>query len=143
MGIFRPCGACLTILMLSLQFGFCASAGNGTLNWNTNENRVSADIQSEKLLDFLERLAVLNRWHVLVEPGLTHTVSAKFKDLNTGQALRSLLGDLNFALVPQTNGPARLYVFRTERRNATILVTFSKDPAPSAQSRVIPNELIV
>ena len=36
-----------------------------------------------------------------------------------GEALRRLLGSLNFAMVPQTNGPQRLYVFRTAMKNAT------------------------
>ena len=33
----------------------------------------------------------------------TRNASAKFKDLPSGDALHMLLGDLNFALVPQTN----------------------------------------
>ena len=83
------------------------------LNWNTNQNRVSADIQSVPVLGCSGGIARHTGWHVFLEPNITHNVSTKFQDLSSGPALRMLLGDLNFALVPQTNGPTHLYVFRT------------------------------
>ena len=70
-----------------------------------------------------------------------HDVSAKFKNLPTGEALHSLLGNLNFAVVPQTNGPSRLYVFRTSASQATRLI---KAPAKKLDSsKPIANQLIV
>jgi hypothetical protein len=69
---------------------------------------------------------------------VTHAVSAKFKNLPSIEALRMLFGDLNFALVPQTNAVPQLYVFRTERQNATQQVR-----APNATAKHVPNELIV
>src|SRR5262249_23184596 len=42
---------------------------------------------------------------------------------------------------PQSNGPARLYVFRTSQRNATQLVKPGRDARD--RGRLIPNELIV
>ena len=93
-----------------------------TLNWETNRNRVSADIKSGKLLPLLEQIAAVTRWHVFVEPDTTHTVSAKFSNLPPGEALRLLLGDLNFALVPETNASPKLVVFRTVMKNATQIV---------------------
>ena len=53
-----------------------------------------------------------------------------------------LLGDVNFALVPETNAKPKLFVFRTAMKNATRLVR----PAVAAdvgKARIIPNELIV
>ena len=114
-----------------------------SLQWNTNRSRITADIKGEALLPVLRQVAAATRWHVFVEPSVSHTVSAKFSDLATGQALRLLLGDLNFALVPETNGPAKLFVFRTARQNATLRVAPSKDSAQGGQYKVIPNELIV
>jgi thermitase len=73
-----------------------------------------------------------------VEPDTTHTTSAKFKDLPSGDALKMLLGNLNFALVPRTNGVPQLYVFRTEMKNATRQVL-----APKAAPKHVPNELLV
>jgi len=110
-----------------------------SLNWRTNQNRVTADIHSLKLSPLLEQIATATGWQVYLEPDTTHIVSAKFKDLPPGEALRLLLGDLNFALVPETNAPARLFVFRTIQRNATQLIRAQKQNAGKA----IPNELIV
>ena len=115
-----------------------------SLNWNTNQNSFTVDIKSEKLLDFLEQLARTTRWHIFVEPNISHNVSAKFTNLKMGDALGLLLGDLNFALVPGTNAPSRLYVFETERRNATLQVSPFEEGGPgSAKKKIIPNELIV
>lgn len=108
-----------------------------TLDWNTNRNQVSADIKSEDLLRMLRRIAAATGWHVLVEPGTSHNVSAKFNDLAPGEALHLLLGEVNFALVPATNVPLRLFVFRTAANQATQLVS------PNAPARIMPNELVV
>src|SRR5215471_10371190 len=86
-----------------------------TLTWHTNDDRVSADIQSVPLSRLLEGVAKLTGWQVYVESNTVFTVSVKFKDLKSGDALRHLLGDLNYALVPQTNTPPRLYVFHSSQ----------------------------
>jgi hypothetical protein len=90
------------------------------------------------LWPLLEKIALDAGWRIYVEPGVTHVVSAKFKNLPSVEALRMLFGDLNFALVPQTNAAPRLYVFRTARQNATQLVR-----APAAPAKHVPNELLV
>jgi len=135
------------MLLWSLMFGFWSLAfptsAADTLNWNTNKNEVSADIKSTGLLTVLEKIATVTRWHVFVEPETLHTVSAKFSNLPPGDALRMLLGDVNFALVPATtNTAARLYVFRTSRQHATQLVTPAQGET-AKKSKPIPNELIV
>lgn len=115
----------------------------GDLNWNTNSNLVSADYSSAKLLPVLERVAATTGWRVYLEPdALSHQVSAKFKNLPPGEALRLLLGDLNFALVPN-EGKQRLYVFRTAQRNATQLVKPEDGDAKKGVAKKIGNELIV
>src|SRR6516164_6382612 len=78
-----------------------------TFNWNTNQNRVTADIKSSGLFNVLERIAQNTGWQVFVEPETLHTVSAKFNNLPPGEALHLLLGDVNFALLPGTNGVSR------------------------------------
>jgi len=71
---------------------------------------------------------------------MSRVASAKFKDRPSGEALRILLGDLNFTLVPRTNSGTRLYVFRTEQSKATRRVRGFREPPGSKR---IPNELIV
>jgi hypothetical protein len=134
--------ALLLIALVSVLLS-CTAFAADTLNWNTNRNRVSADIESEDLLPLLEQIATATGWHVLVEPDTLHTVSAKFSNVTPGEALRLLLGDVNFALVPGTNSTARLFVFRTARDKATRTVLAPKRASHTAEPKVIPNELIV
>jgi hypothetical protein len=124
-----------------LSILICFSAVADTFNWNTNQNRVTADVQSGNLSPVLGKIIGATGWQIYIEPGTTHTVSAKFKNVPPGEALRLLLGDLNFALVPETNHPSKLFVFRTFRQNATELVRAPK--AEGTRGKVIPNELIV
>jgi thermitase len=118
----------------------CLAAGAATTNslvWHRDTDRVDANLRDEPLLPLLERIARQAGWHVFVESNTTHSTSVKFKDLPSGDALKRLLGSLNFALVPQTNAVPRLYVFRTAQKNATQQVL-----APSAP-RHVANELLV
>jgi hypothetical protein len=96
-----------------------------------------ADVRGEPLWPLLEDIAHQTGWHIFVEPDTDRNASVKFKNLPSGDALKMLLGDLNFALVPQTNAPSQLYVFRTVMQNATQPVRVIK-PA-----RRIANELLV
>jgi hypothetical protein len=137
---FKPAMFKKTAICLFLA-AFCLgarAADTNSLVWHRATDRVDADVRGLALWPLLERIAVEAGWHIFVEPDTTHTTSAKFKDLPSGDALKMLLGNLNFALVPRTNGVPQLYVFRTERQNATLQVR-----APQAAPRHVPNELLV
>jgi len=114
-----------------------------SLSWETNRNLVSADITSGKLLPLLQQIAGATGWRVFLEPDTTITVSAKFSRLPPGEALHLLLRDLNFALVPETNGSPALYIFRTSMQNATQFVRPAKPARTASKAKPIPNELIV
>jgi hypothetical protein len=122
----------------------CGAATTNVLVWNKARDRVDADVRGWELFGLLERIASETGWQVYVEPNSGHKASVKFKDLPSGEALRLLLGDLNFALVPQTNGDSRLYVFNTTMQNATRLVqpVTGKD-VRETQPKLVPNQLIV
>ena len=92
-----------------------------SLAWDRAQDRMTVDIQSLPLISFLQRFAAATGWHIFVEPDLTREISAKFSELPTGEGLARLLGDLNFALLPDEADPKtrHLYVFRTNRRQAT------------------------
>lgn len=126
---------CLSLLALALP---CAHAAD-TFEWSTNKNSVSADIKSSDLISVLEKIAGVTHWKVFLEPGTTHSVSTKFKDLPPNEALHLLLGDVNFAVLPATNSTSTLYVFRTRMQRATQAVIAARDPNHGR----IPNELIV
>jgi thermitase len=131
--------AALFLLAIALLAAAPAWAAD-TLNWETKRDRVSADIKSGKLMPLLEQIASVTGWQVFVEPDTVCTISAKFNNLPPGEALHLLLGDLNFALVPQTNGGPKLVVFRTLMKNATQLVHALN---AASSGKPIPNELIV
>jgi thermitase len=57
--------------------------------------------------------------------------------------MRVLLGDMNYAFVPQTDGPTKLFVFRTSREAATTFLRGAKESTNSADSKRIRNELII
>jgi hypothetical protein len=128
----------LALVCLWLASGFSARATNtNSLVWHKGADRVDADIRGEALWPLLEQIAEAADWKIFVEPGAEHNASAKFKDLPSGDALHMLLGGLNFALVPQTNAPALLYVFRTTMKNATKQVRVAKPV------KRIANELLI
>jgi hypothetical protein len=134
----------LPVIILGVSFVATFPASANTLNWNTSKGRVTADIKGSELLPVLEQVASATGWKVFVEADTIHNrVSASFTDANTGQALKLLLGDVNYALVPQSTGSSKLYVFRTSQGNATVAVTPSRPAGTNSTSKVIPNELIV
>ena len=93
-------GVGAALLLLAMPAG-----ATNSLVWNRDTDRVDADLRGVALWPFLEDLAHKTGWHVFIEPGTDTLVSTKFKNLPSGEALKRVLGDLNFAIVPQTNGP--------------------------------------
>ncbi|HUR46046.1 MAG TPA: S8 family serine peptidase [Candidatus Saccharimonadales bacterium] len=128
--------------MLSLLFGALAATAKDSLTWENDKNNVSAEIATWDLGQLLENVASATGWNVYVEPQTKYKVSTKFKDRTPGDALKLLLGDLSFALVPEKNGPSRLYVFRTTMKEATQLVKAAQ-PKLSPKAKPIPDELVV
>jgi hypothetical protein len=127
-------GAALSFLATTFQ-----TAAADSLKWRQQEDKVSAEITASDLPDVLENIAEATGWQIFLEPGTKRSVSTKFKDRSPGEALRLLLGDLSYALLPQTNAPAKLFVFRTALQEATQLIR-RPDTKKSAK---IPNELIL
>ncbi|HXF10161.1 MAG TPA: S8 family serine peptidase [Desulfuromonadaceae bacterium] len=122
-------------LLLSAAVFTAGAAQTNSVVWHSS-GQVDADVTRLSLWPLLEKITGQTGWRVYVEPGTDRVASTKFSGEPTDAALRKLLGDLNFALVPQTNAPAQLFIFRTMRQNATRLVLL-------AQTRHVPNELIL
>ena len=134
-------GHILPMLVLIYLAGVNAFAvGTNNLFWDRENERVTADVRDWGLVPMLEEVALQSGWNIFLEPDYRHKASVKFKSLPPGEALRRLLGDMNFAMMPQTNGQQRLYVFRTAMGNATQQMKTSR-PAP--QSKRVLNELII
>jgi thermitase len=114
-----------------------------SITWDAKLDQVSADVRGEALWPLLEDIAHQTGWHIFVEPGLERKADTKFKELPRGDALKKLLGDLNFAFVPQTNGPDLLYVFKTTMQNATRRVAAAAGLGKPATAKYVANELLV
>ncbi len=129
----------IIVFCLWLAFNFSAGAQTNSIVWRPAAGRVDADVHSLSLSNLLVEITAQTGWRVYLEPGTTHSASAKFKNLPTGEALRMLFGDLNFALIPQTHAAPHLYVFTTKMENATQLVRVPR----TARAKHVPNELLV
>ena len=70
----------------------------------------------------LARLSAVTGWTVFLQPGLDLTVNAQFRNASQSDALKMLLGNLSYALVPQQGGGSKLYVYDTSLSDATKLV---------------------
>jgi len=134
--------------LLSLLAALCFLApltlpadSTNTLVWKAG--KVDADVRNMSLQNVLEAVAHRSGWQVFAEPGLDYSASAKFKGFTPGDALRTLLGNLNFALVPQSNNVTRLFVFRTDRQAATREILARDATSAAKQGKRVPNELIV
>lgn len=132
--------ACLAMLWAANPAPLAAA---DSLVWDAQSKKVDAQIEGWDFPTFLGELARAAGWQVYVEPGTKHTVSVRFKKLPVGEALRRMLGDLNFALLPQTNAPARLFIFRTSLQEATQLVADASPAEGNTSKALIPNELVV
>ena len=124
------------IACVSIAISVAARAQTNVLVWHKGAGTVDANVHHEALLPLLESIAGQTGWHVYVEPGSTLDASTRFKNVPSGDALKMLLGDLNFALVPKIGSSWQLYVFRTTMKNATHLVSAEKP-------KHVPNELVV
>lgn len=130
------CGAVALAIFLG---GATPSQTADTFAWNASERRVAADIDAWPLSRVLQRIAAATGWEVWVEPDTAHAVTAHFDRLEPAAALRRLLGDLNFALLPQVEGRPKLFVYRHSVEAATQLVRTPVD----RKTKPIDDELLV
>ena len=129
------------IFVLLLLFVVTARAATEYLLWDKDRQRVDANIQTWDVTRLLQRVAGSTKWRIYLEPDTKQIVPSRFRNLTEGEALRRLLGNLNFMLVPETNGPASLYVFHNSRDDATELIRAAE--ASASKAKPIENELIV
>jgi hypothetical protein len=114
---------CVGIALMLAAAGVYAG---DSLVWRAKQNDVSADIQSWDLYKtLLPKLARQTGWEIHFESGDASTVSVKFKDLSQDEALRLLLGKLNYSK-DKSNGVTRLFVYHTAAKAASQIVKAEK-----------------
>lgn len=132
------------LLLLCCLGASAPLAAADSLVWKVRQDRVDAEIEAWPLARVLETITAATGWQVYVEPGTEHAVTAHFQQLTANAALLRLLGELNFALLPQANGPSQLFIYRHSVSDATQLVRAGRDFGPPAGTKKpIPDEVIV
>jgi thermitase len=127
--------------VMLLLVALSVRAASSSVMWDMATDRVTADVHGEQLWPVLEDIAHKTGWHIFVEPDTARSVDVKFTGLPRQEALKKLLGDLNFAFVPKTNEASHLYVFTSRMENATKRVVVAAAKAVSPKH--VPNELLV
>ena len=119
--------------------GFSASpTGAPVMTWHPERQRIDANLDGLPLAKALSKFAAATGWRIYLEPETSLEVSAKFKDVTPGEGLKLMLGNLSFAVVGQTNGLTKLYVYHTTLRSATNLVV-----AERKKGGIIGDELVI
>ena len=115
-----------------------------SFEWDASSDLVSADFGHATLGQALESIAEAMGWDVFVEPGLeARRVKTRFSRLPRSEALRRILGDLNYALLGGESGtPRRLMVYAISASRATRKIEIA-DEVTVFVSRRLDNEIIV
>jgi len=129
----------IAFCVLGMRTGFAADS----LVWHGKDKTFDADVSQMELSTLLQKISVLTGWEIYLEPGTSFAASAKFKNLPRADALRLLLGKLNFEISPQSNSVPRLFVFRTGAGKATQLIRAEKKHLLLGKDKRILNHLIV
>jgi hypothetical protein len=131
-------GAAIVAMFLA---GLATSIAADVLKWDASRDRVDAVIETWTVPQLLQRVATATGWEIYLDPEITNRIPTKFTGKEHGEALRRLLGDYSYALVPETNSASKFFVFRNSRDQATRAI---RPVATSkASTNRIGNELIV
>ena len=114
------------------------------VEWDIDQEKLSADLRRAELADALKAVGGRMGWNIWIEPGLeARRVSTRFTDLSISEALRRIMGDLNYALIRgKSAGSSKLLVYATSASRATRKLNLS-DQVLIFRSKKIDNEIIV
>ena len=136
-------GVAACILALLISGGLNSSAAE-VLHWDHEKQTLDVDLTDAPLIPTLEDIAAQTGWNIFLEPTPGKTFTTKFTGLSRGNAMRTLIGEMNYAFIPDANGPTRLLIFRTSREAATVKITGSAPRKHSEPTvRKVGNQLIV
>ncbi len=124
-------------------------ATDDALKWLAN-GTATVQIEQWPLKKMLQSLSDQGGWEIFVEPDLQMRITTRFRNLKHPEALRRLLSDVNFALVPTPGSRSKLLVYKTSSARAVVriiptnrLAKRPPEPDKEKDGTKIPNELIV
>ena len=102
--------------------------------WRT-DGKSSVQIEQWPLEKVLQSLSDQGLWEILVEPDLQLKVTTRFEDLKHPEALRRLLSEVNFAIIPTPGSPSKMLVYKTSSTRAVVRIIPTRRPP-----KIQPNE---
>jgi hypothetical protein len=111
----------MRLLLTWIGFALCHSGAGAAdlVVWHPKARTFDMNVRAMGLEKLLGVIKAETGWEVLVEPGLKGRVGVKFRDKPAADAMRFLLGDKRFSLVPRTKGGTRLMVYESALSGAT------------------------
>jgi hypothetical protein len=132
------------ILFLGIAcLGLSLQARPLEVSYDRESAKLSVDATGQPLLEVLGHVTAETGWQIFIEPDANPAVETQFQDVGVGRGIELLVGRMNYALLPQSDGPTRLFVFRTSRDQATLRVDAAGDEKLRITIRRVGNELIV
>ena len=133
--------AILAVTAFSLGASLTYSQSANELAWRKATKTADGHFEGTELPKVLSRLSSLTGWKIYLQPGVDRQVSVQFKNASQGDALKMIMGELSYALVPQGNGGgSKLYVYETSISEAT---SFVRPDAGARPKNWIANEVIL
>ncbi|MBC8244393.1 MAG: S8 family serine peptidase [Verrucomicrobia bacterium] len=140
-------GCFLALMTLSAEDAGKPAPGDA-IQWRAN-GTATANLEQWPLEKMLQSLSDQGGWEVFVEPELQLRVTTRFKNLSHSEALRRLLSDVNYVILPNPESRSKLLVYKTSSASAVVRIVPTKRLAkrkPEKKEKPtskIPNELIV
>lgn len=129
--------------LLAIWLTAAGATAADSLRWHAEKGELDADLNNAPLIPTLEDLAHKTGWHIYLEPTPGKTFTTKFTGKPRGQAMHILIGDMNYAFVPEQNGPTKLFIFQTSRDAATYEIKAPETTTNAPVVGKVPNQLIV
>ena len=149
------CGTAGTILGLLIVMTTVPAAvvektdSDQAIHWRKN-GTATVQIEQWPLHRVLQSLSDQGGWEVFVEPDLQILITTRFNNLSHSEALRRILGDVNFAILPHPGKRSKLLVYKTSSVKAIVRILPTKrltklepDKKEEEESTRIKNELII
>jgi len=134
-------------LVIAMMTPLAKEAQGGTLNWRP-DGTATVQIEHWSLEKVLQSLSDQGRWEIFVEPDLQMRITTRFSDLKHSEALRRLLSNVNFAVIPSPGSRSKLLVYKTSSTRAVVRIVPTKRlakrvPEKKKKKAIIPNELVI
>lgn len=137
------CAALAVLLASHTLLRAAVSTSDVHIRYDRGNASLDAHVEELELPRVATRISKATGWKVLYDPESDARISVRFKRAPLAEGLRKLLGDLNYSLIPEASGGAKLLIYRSSPSQATKVVYARSSLTRSSARNVIANELVV